>query len=54
MQKRIFSRTGILRMNQSILLDADSLWQRFGCEEKAVAEGHKVVHFEDDMKLTRY
>ena len=54
MQKRIFSRTGILRMNQSILLDADSLWQRFGCEEKAVAEGYKVVHFEDDMKLRRY
>ncbi|MBQ8129577.1 MAG: BREX-3 system phosphatase PglZ [Clostridia bacterium] len=54
MQKRIFSRTGILRMNQSILLDADSLWQRFGCEEKAVAEGFEVVHFDDDMKLRRY
>lgn len=54
MQKRIFSRTGILRMNQSILLDMDSLWRRFGCEEKAVAEGYEVVHFDDDMKLRRY
>ena len=54
MQKRIFSRTGILRMNQSILLDMDSLWQRFGCEEKAIAEGFDVVHFDDDMKLRRY
>ena len=54
MQKRIFSRTGILRMNHSILLDMDSLWRRFGCEEKAVAEGYEVVHFDDDMKLRRY
>ena len=54
MQKRIFSRTGILRMNQSILLDMDSLWPRFGCEEKAIAEGFDVVHFDDDMKLRRY
>lgn len=54
MQKRIFSRTGILRMNHSILLDADSLWQRFGCGEKAIAEGFDVVHFDDDMKLRRY
>lgn len=54
MQKRVFSRTGILRMNQSILLDMDSLWQRFGCEEKAIAEGFDVVHFDDDMKLRRY
>ena len=54
MQKRIFSRTGILRMNQSILLDMDSLWQRCGCEEKAIAEGFDVVHFDDDMKLRRY
>ena len=54
MQKRIFSRTGILRMNQSILLDMDSLWQRFGCEETAIAEGYEVVHFDDDMKLRRY
>ena len=54
MQKRIFSRTGILRMNQSILLDIDSLWQRFGCEEIAIAEGYEVVHFDDDMKLRRY
>ena len=52
MQKRIFSRTGILRMNQSILLDIDSLWQRFGCEENA--EGFEIVHFDDDMKLRRY
>ena len=54
MQKRIFSRTGILRMNHSILLDMDSLWQRFDCEEKAIAEGFDVVHFDDDMKLRRY
>ena len=54
MQKRIFVRTGILRMDQSILLDADSLWRRFGCEEKAAAEGFEVVHFDDGMKLRRY
>lgn len=54
MQKRIFLRSGILRMKQSILLDMDSLWQRFGCEEKAIAEGFEVVHFDDDMKLRRY
>ena len=54
MQKRIFSRTGILHMNQSILLDRSLLWQRFGCEEKAVAAGYSVVHFDDEMKLRRY
>ena len=54
MQKRIFSRTGILRMNRSILLDADSLWQRFDCEEKAIADGFEVVYFDDDMKLRQY
>lgn len=41
-------------MNHSILLDMDSLWQRFDCEEKAIAEGFDVVHFDDDMKLRRY
>jgi hypothetical protein len=41
-------------MGQSILLDRDSLWRRFGCEEKAIAEGFEVVHFNDDMKLRRY
>ena len=54
MQKRIFSRTGILRMNQSILLDRSSLWLRFGCEEKAILEGFSVVHFDDEMQLRRY
>ncbi len=54
MQKRIFSRTGILRMNQSILLDRSSLWQRFGCEEMAISEGYAVVHFNDEMQLRRY
>ena len=54
MQNRIFSRTGVLRMDQSILLDEDSLWKRFGCEEKAKAEGFEAVHFDDAMKLRRY
>lgn len=54
MQKRIFSRTGILRMEQSILLDRSSLWHRFGCEEKAIAAGYSVIHFDDEMKLRHY
>ena len=54
MQKRIFSRTGILHINQSILLDRDALWQRFGCEEIATEEGYDVVHFDDDMTLRCY
>jgi hypothetical protein len=54
MRNRIFSRTGILRIEQSILLDRDSLWQRFGCEEYAIAEGYEVVHFDDDIALRRY
>ena len=54
MRDRILSRTGILRIEQSILIDRDSLWRRFGCEEKAIAEGYEVVHFDDGMALRRY
>lgn len=54
MQKRIFSRTGILHIKQSILLDRLCLWQRFGCEEKAISEGYSVIHFDDEMQLRRY
>ena len=54
MRNRIFSHTGILDIEQSILLDRDLLWRRFGCEEKAIAAGYEVVHFVDDMALRRY
>ena len=54
MQNRIFSRTGILRINQSIVLDYDSLWRNFGCEERAKAAGYEVVYFDDSMALRRY
>lgn len=54
MQNRIFSRTGILRINQSIVLDYDALWRNFGCEERAKAAGYEVVYFDDSMKLRRY
>ena len=51
MQHRILSQTGVLRMNQSILIDRLGLWARFGCEETAKSEGYEIVHFSDDMKL---
>ena len=54
MRNRIFSHTGILDIEQSILLDRDLLWRRFDCEEKAIAAGYEVVHFVDDMALRRY
>lgn len=54
MQKRIFAKTGVLRMKESILLDSASLWQRFDCDEQAVTHGYTVVHFDDDMKLRHY
>lgn len=54
MQQRIFSKTGILLLNQSILLDRSGLWQRFGCEQIAIENGYEVVHFSDDMQLRRY
>lgn len=54
MQQRIFSKTGILLISQSILLDRSGLWLRFGCEQTAVENGYEVVHFSDDMLLRRY
>ena len=54
MQHRILSQTGVLRINQSILIDRLGLWSRFGCEEKAKSEGYEIVHFSDDMKLRHF
>ena len=54
MQQRILSKTGILLLNQSILLDRSGLWQRFGCEQIAIESGYEVVHFSEDMQLRRY
>ena len=54
MQHRILSQTGVLRMNQSILIDRLGLWSRFGCEEMAKSEGYEIIHFSDDMKLRHF
>lgn len=54
MQNRIFSRTGILRVDQSIVLDRACIWRNFGCEERAKAAGYEVVYFDDSMALRRY
>ena len=54
MQHRILSQTGVLRINQSILIDRLGLWSRFECEEKAKSEGYEIVHFSDDMKLRHF
>ena len=54
MQHRILSQTGVLRMNQSILIDRLGLWSRFGCEEIAKSEGYEIIHFSDDMKLRHF
>lgn len=54
MRDRIFSRTGVLHIQRSIVLDRDGLWRRFGCEERARAAGHEVVYFDEAMALRRY
>ena len=54
MQNRILSKTGVLCIDQSVLLDRYGLWVRFKCDEQAIASGYKVVHFTDDMRLRFY
>ena len=54
MLNRILALTGVLRINQSIVVDDDCLWKRFGCEEKAKAAGYEVVYFDDAMRLRHY
>lgn len=54
MRNRIFSQTGVLRIDRSIVMDRDSLWRNFGCEEDAGAAGYEVEYFDDSMKLRRY
>ena len=54
MQQRIFTISGVLRMNQSIVIDSNDLWQRYDCDTVASDHGFEVKHFTDDMALRNY
>lgn len=54
MRQRIMHKTGVLNMNQSIVIDRSGLWSRFDCDQEAINHDYSVIHINDDMKLRKY
>ena len=54
MRHRILSMTGVLNVNQSIVLDRSDLWNRFDCDQAVINHDFSVIHISDDMKLRKY